>query len=239
MPMPLALLLAAPLSVFAAEPPPHNQDRPPGPALGPEEARAKFKVPPGFRVELFAAEPLVMNPVAMAFDDRGRAWVTESFEYPRKSAGPGRDRVRILEDTDGDGKADKVTTFAEGLNIPSGIALGYGGAFVVNSPDLLFLRDTDGDGKADKTEVLATGFGRDDTHELPSALTWGPDGWLYGLNGVFNRSIVKQDGRVFDFTCAMFRIDPITKKFDLFCEGTSNPWASLLITRGAYSSALA
>lgn len=181
-------------------------------------------LPTGFRVELVASEPALQNPVAMAFDDRGRIYVTESFEYPRREPGPGRDKIKILEDRDGDGMAETVTVFAEGLNIPSGIAVGHGGVWVANAPDLLFLEDTNGDDIADKKTVIVTGFGRDDTHELPNALTWGPDGCLYGLNGVFNRSVVKQDDRVFDFTCAMFRIDPITKKFDLFCEGTSNPW---------------
>src|SRR3984885_4810083 len=203
---------------------PHGQDRPPGPALSPAEAIARMRVPDGFHVELVAAEPDLVNPVAMTFDERGRIWVTESLEYPRHSAGPGRDRIKILEDTDGDGKVDKVTIFADGLNIPSGIAVGHGGVWVCNSPDILFLQDTDGDGKADRREVVVTGFGRDDTHELPNSLTWGPDGYLYGLNGVFNPAHVRSGDRQFDFTCAMFRINPRTRRFGLFCEGTSNPW---------------
>ena len=203
---------------------PRRQSQPPGPPLSPQHALTKMVVPEGFHVELVAAEPDLVNPVAMAFDDRGRLFVTESFEYPRREAGPGRDRIKILEDTDGDGRFDSVKIFAEGLNIPSGIAIGYGGVWVANAPDILFLQDTDGDDRADVQTVVVTGFGRDDTHELPNALTWGPDGFLYGLNGVFNRSIVKQDERTYDFTCAMFRIDPVTHRFDLFCEGTSNPW---------------
>ncbi len=183
-----------------------------------------MKVPDGFHVELVAAEPDLVNPVAMTFDERGRIWVTESLEYPRHSAGPGRDRIKILEDTDGDGKVDKVTVFADGLNIPSGIAVGHGGVWVANSPDILFLQDTDGDGKADRREVVVTGFGRDDTHELPNSLTWGPDGYLYGLNGVFNPAHVRSGGRDYNFTCAMYRINPRTRRFELFCEGTSNPW---------------
>jgi putative heme-binding domain-containing protein len=203
---------------------PHGQTRPPGPALSPAEAIARMKVPEGFQVELVAAEPDLVNPVAMTFDERGRIWVTESLEYPRHSAGPGRDRIKILEDTDGDGKVDKVTIFAEGLNIPSGIAVGHGGVWVANAPDILFLQDTDGDGRADRREVVVTGFGRDDTHELPNSLTWGPDGYLYGLNGVFNQSHVRSGDRDYKFTCAMFRINPRTRRFELFCEGTSNPW---------------
>ncbi len=212
---------------------PHAQDKPPGPALSPGEAIAKMTVPEGFSVELVASEPDIVNPVAMTIDERGRFWITESLEYPRRSPGPGKDRVKILEDTDADGKADKFTVFMEGLNIPSGIAVGHGGVWIVNSPDILFVQDTDGDGKADTSEVVITGFGRDDTHELPNSLTWGPDGWLYGLNGVFNPAHVtygpknlnfKEGQKPWDFTCAMFRIHPKTREFQVFCEGTSNPW---------------
>ena len=212
---------------------PHAQDKPPGPALSPAEAIAKMTMPEGFTVELVASEPDIVNPVAMTIDERGRFWITESLEYPRRSPGPGKDRVKILEDTDADGKADKFTVFMEGLNIPSGIAVGHGGVWVVNSPDILFVQDTDGDGKADTSEVVVTGFGRDDTHELPNSLTWGPDGWLYGLNGVFNPAHVvygpknpnfKEGQKPWDFTCAMFRIHPKTREFQVFCEGTSNPW---------------
>jgi putative membrane-bound dehydrogenase-like protein len=226
----------------AAQQIPHGQDKPPGPALNPAEAVKKMTVPPGFSVEVVAAEPDLVNPVAMTFDERGAVWVTESLEYPRSEPGPGRDRVKRLEDTNGDGRVDKVTVFAEGLNIPSGIAVGYGGVWVANSPDLLFLQDTDGDGKADKSEVVVTGFGRTDTHELPNSLTWGPDGWLYGLNGVFNYSHVKypkssphyrEDHPGWKFTCAMFRIHPRTREFQLFCEGTSNPWGIAFDNEGS------
>ena len=151
---------------------PRTQKVPPGPALTPAQAMAKMTLPPGFRVELVASEPALQNPVAMAFDDRGRIYVTESFEYPRREPGPGRDKIKIFEDKDGDGLAETVTVFAEGLNIPSGIAVGHGGVWVANAPDLLFMEDTDGDDVADKTTVIVTGFGRDDTHELPNALTW-------------------------------------------------------------------
>ena len=211
---------------------PHAQDAPPGPALSPAEAVAKMKLPPGFVVDVVAAEPDVVNPVAMTFDDRGRIWITESFEYPRREPGKGRDRVKVLEDTNGDGKVDKTSIFAEGLNIPSGIAIGHGGVWVANAPDLLFLQDTDNDGKADKTEVIVTGFGRDDTHELPNSLTWGADGWLYGWNGVFNPSHIEYRGKKFDFTCAIFRMHPVTREFEVFCEGTSNPWGIAVNAEG-------
>ncbi|MBI3837358.1 MAG: c-type cytochrome [Planctomycetia bacterium] len=212
-------LFSAPAEVI-----PHAQDKPPGPPLSPAEAMKKMSLPEGFTVELVASEPDIVNPVAMTFDERGRIWITESLEYPRLEPGPGRDRIKVLEDTNGDGKADKFAVFAEGFNIPSGIAVGYGGVWVANAPDILFLQDTDGDGKADKREVVVSGFGRDDTHELPNSLTWGPDGWLYGLNGVFNQSHVEHRGKQYDFTCALFRIHPRTRDFQLFAEGTSNPW---------------
>ena len=232
----LASLLIAP--AFGDDVIPHGQSRAPGAALSPEEAIKRMVVPKGFQVELVASEPDIVNPVAMTFDERGRVWITESLEYPRKPAGAGRDRVKVLEDTDGDGKADSFTIFADGLNIPSGIAVGHGGVWVANAPDILFLQDTDGDGTADRREVVVTGFGRDDTHELPNSLTWGPDGWLYGWNGVFNRSVVKHRGKTFDFTCAIFRIHPKTREFELFCEGTSNPWGIAFDNEGsAFASA--
>ena len=211
---------------------PRGQIKPPGPALSPQQAISKMTVPEGFTVELVAAEPDIVNPVAMTFDERGRIWITESLEYPRKSPGVGKDRVKILEDTNGDGRIDKTTIFADGLNIPSGIAVGHGGVWVANAPDLLFFEDTDGDDIADRKRVVVTGFGRTDTHELPNSLTWGPDGFLYGLNGVFNYSHVKYPANSphakkgnpgFKFTCALFRVHPKTWKFEVFAEGTSNP----------------
>lgn len=212
---------------------PHGQDAPPGPALTPAEAVKKMTVPEGFSVEVVAAEPDLINPVAMTFDERGRIWVTESFEYPRHAAGPGRDRVKVFESTKGDGRYDKMTVFAEGLNIPSGIAVGHGGIWVANAPDILFYKEGPDGKAAGKPEVVVTGFGRHDTHELPNSLTWGPDGWLYGINGVFNPSVVKQGGKEFRFTCALFRIHPKTREFQLFCEGTSNPWGVAWDTEGS------
>ncbi len=240
----LALMLVLATSAAAQEVIPHAQDRPPGPALSPAEAISKMKVPEGFAVELVASEPDLVNPVAFTFDEKGHIWVAESLEYPRKQAGKGEDRIKVLEDTDGDGKADKFTIFADGLNIPSGIAVGHGGVWVANSPDILFYPDADGDAKPDgEPQVVVTGFGRDDTHELPNSFTWGPDGWLYGLNGVFNRSRVKYseanpnyktDHPGWDFTCALFRIHPVTREFQVFCEGTSNPWGVAIDGEGSF-----
>ncbi|MGE3821654.1 MAG: dehydrogenase, partial [Isosphaeraceae bacterium] len=123
-------ILGSVTGIKAQEVIPHGQSQPPGKALSPAEALRKMSVPEGFQVELVASEPDLINPVAMTFDDRGRIWVTESLEYPRREPGPGRDRVKVLEDTDGDGEADRFTIFADGLNIPSGIAVGHGGVWV-------------------------------------------------------------------------------------------------------------
>ena len=226
-----------------AEKPPQGQSKMPGPVLTPAEAIAKMKVPEGFSVELLASEPDIVNPVAMTIDQRGRFWITESIEYPRHPAGPGKDRVRILEDTTGSGKIDKITTFADGFNIPSGIQVGHGGVWIANAPDILFYPDADQDGKPHgDPQVIVTGFGRADTHEVPNSLVWGPDGYLYGLNGVFNPCHItypkssphfRADDPGWKFTCALFRIDPRTKKFEVFCEGTSNPWGVAFDTEGS------
>ena len=230
------MMIAVIASIFAtlmqADVIPRGQSTMPGPALNPTQAMARMSLPPGFQIELVASEPDLVNPIAMCFDEKGRVWVTESIEYPRSEPGKGRDRIKILEDTDGDGRTDKVTIFAEGLNIPSGIALGHGGVWVANAPHLLFYK-IGPDGKAaGKPEVVFSGFGRDDTHELPSGLTFGPDGWLYGLNGVFNPSVIKHQGKEHRFTCALWRLHPRTRVFELFSEGTSNPYGVTFDTLG-------
>src|SRR5437660_9617807 len=134
----LALSLVMAADVSGAESDgvtPWRQDQPPNQPYSPQEATRKMTVPDGFTAELVASEPDIVNPIAMSFDELGRIWITESVEYPRKSAGIGRDRVKVLEDTDADGRADKVTIFADGLNIPTGVAIGYCGVWVVNAPD--------------------------------------------------------------------------------------------------------
>ena len=200
---------------------PYHQTKVPGPALSPQEAMAKMQLPPGFKVTLVASEPDIINPTAFTFDDQGRIWVTESLEYPRESAGIGHDRIKILESTHHDGHFDKVTVYKDDLNIPAGIVIGNGGVYVTNSPDVYFLQ---GQQKSGASQTILTGFGRADRHELPNSLTWGPDGWLYGMNGVFNGTRVVNDGKTFDFTCAIWRWHPKTRKFELFAQGTSNPW---------------
>src|SRR5262249_44731043 len=142
-------------------------------------------LPGGFRAELFAAEPDILKPITMAWDHRGRLWIVESVDYPNEKQPPGRgrDRIKICEDTDGDGKADKFTIFADDLSIPTSLAFSRGGVVVHQAPDTLFLKDNDGDDRADERRVLFTGWGVRDSHAGPSNLRYGLDNWLYGIVG--------------------------------------------------------
>ncbi len=217
------LLLTSSLALLAGEDSPKDKF-PTG-----NETVAKFTLPPGFFATCFAHEPDVRKPIAIDFDERGRVWVLECYAYPHKQPpGQGRDRIRIFEDTDGDGVADKVTTFADGLNLATGMALGYGGVFVGEPPELVFLRDTNGDGIADQRVVLLDGWGYQDTHETLNSFIWGPDGWLYGCHGVFTHSNVGKPGTPADqrvkLNAAIWRYHPRSQQFEVYAEGTSNPW---------------
>ncbi len=211
----------------------------------PEEARARMVVPEGFHVEIFAGEPMVRQPVTACFDERGRAWVIEYLQYPHPAGlkpvkvdqylrteydrfpeppprGPrGVDRIKILEDTDGDGKADKATVFVEGLNLASGLAVGHGGVFVGQAPYLLFYPDANKDDKPDgDPKVLLSGFGLQDAHATVNSMQWGPDGWLYGAQG----STVTARIRGHEFQQGIWRYHPRTDVFELFAEGGGNTW---------------
>jgi putative membrane-bound dehydrogenase-like protein len=213
--------------------------------LPPDKAAAAMTVPEGFTVTLFAGEPDVHQPVAMCLDDRGRVWIAEAYSYPRRHPHPGPvipaspdrkggepppgDRILIFEDTDGDGKFDRRTVFMEGLNLVSGLEVGFGGVWVGAAPYLLFIPDKDGDDRPDgPPQVLLDGWGYQDTHETLNAFIWGPDGWLYGCHGVFTHSRVGKPGtpdkdRV-PINAGIWRYHPTRHVFEVFAHGTSNPW---------------
>jgi putative membrane-bound dehydrogenase-like protein len=154
--------------------------------VAPEESLKHLVTPQGFRVELFVAEPeLQGKPICMNWDERGRLWVCETVDYPNEMQpkSEGRDRIRICEDTDGDGRADKFTVFVDKLSIPTSLVFCRGGVIVHQAPDTLFLKDEDGDDKCDTRKVLFTGWSTGDTHAGPSNLRYGLDNWYYGQVG--------------------------------------------------------
>lgn len=196
----------------------------------PQQALAAMQLPAGFKAELIAAEPDLVQPIAMTFDERGRIWVVEGMTYPvRAPEGEGRDRILIFEDSNGDGTYDKRKVFMENLNLVSGIELGFGGVWVGAAPYLLFIPDRNRDDVPDgEAEVLLDGWGYQDTHETLNSFLWGPDGWLYGAQGVFTHSKVGKPGtpdaeRV-PLNCCVWRYHPTRHKFEVFAHGTSNPW---------------
>lgn len=199
------------------------------PWLTPADELASFHLPPGFEARLFASEPQIAKPLNMAFDQRGRLWVTQTIEYPypAKEGTTPRDAVVILEDTDDDGSADKVTTFAEALNIPIGI-LPYGdGCICFSIPNLLYLRDTDGDGTCDRREVILGPFDTTrDTHGMINALRDGGDGWIYACHGFNNQSqVAGSDGHVVTMHSGnTFRFRPDGSRVEHVTHGQVNPF---------------
>ncbi|MHA3774076.1 PVC-type heme-binding CxxCH protein [Verrucomicrobiota bacterium sgz303538] len=197
-------------------------------SLTPEGTAEALQLPPGFSVKVVAGEPDVHQPVAYTIDDRGRLWVLENSNYPNCPGEP-RDRILILEDTDGDGKADKQTVFFDKLTFATGIQVGFGGVWVGAPPNLLFFPDKDHDDKPDgEPEKVLDGWGWEDTHETLNDFTWGPDGWLYGTQGVFTNSNVGKPGtpnaeRV-PINAGVWRFHPVTRKFERYTEGGSNQW---------------
>ena len=198
--------------------------------LSPGEAAKAMTVPEGFKVTLFAGEPDVHQPIAFAIDDRGRLWVAEAYSYPiRVPEDQARDQILIFEDDNGDGKFDTRKVFADKLNLVSGIELGHGGVYVGAAPNFLFIPDKDGDDRPDgPPQVLLDGWGYQDSHETLNTFTWGPDGWLYGCHGVFTHSKVGKPGTPdkerTPINAGIWRYHPTKHKFEVFAEGTSNPW---------------
>ena len=202
--------------------------------LEPEESRQHAIVPEGFQVKLFASEPLLEGkPLAQAFDADGTLSVAESVDYPNDLVEPpkedpgapvdGRDRIVRLLDTDGDGTADKRQVFAEKLSVPTSLLAHDGGLIVAQAPLMLFLKDTDGDGKADVRKVLFSGWGTGDTHAGPSNLTWGLDGWVYGIVGYsgFKGTV---GGEAISFPMGFFRFLPDGSKLEYLRSTNNNSW---------------
>lgn len=227
----LAAFFAALICVGLALPFPSPAQQPKFSGLSPEAAAAAIVLPPGFKATLFAGEPDVKQPIAFAIDDRGRLWVAEAYTYPNRAPeGQGRDRILVFEDTDGDGRFNKRTVFKEGLNLVSGIEVGFGGVWFGAAPYLMFIPIADGDEPkpAGEPKILLDGWGWQDTHETLNTFKWGPDGWLYGCHGVFTHSNVGKPGAKDNertrINAGIWRYHPTKHIFEVFAEGTSNPW---------------
>jgi putative membrane-bound dehydrogenase-like protein len=198
--------------------------------LSPQAAAKAISMPAGFSATLCASEPDVMQPIAFAMDHRGRVWVAEAYSYPKRVPDDqAKDRILIFEDTKGNGVFDRRTVFIEGLNLISGLEVGFGGVFVGAAPNLYFIPIKEGEDKpAGPPEVLLDGWAYQDTHETLNTFKWGPDGWLYGCHGVFTHSNVGKpgapDSERAKLNAGLWRYHPIKRVFEVFAAGTSNPW---------------
>ncbi|HJZ56523.1 MAG TPA: PVC-type heme-binding CxxCH protein, partial [Gemmataceae bacterium] len=202
----------------------------PAPAPPPAERAAQLMtLPDGFQATVFAAEPDVVQPISFCIDDRGRLWVAEALNYGEWQP-TGKDRIVILEDKDGDGRADTRTVFYEGFNYITGIEVGFGGVWVMSPPKLYFIPDRDGDDRPDgPPEVVFDGFGyKESRHNLVNGFTWGPDGWLYAGHGRTSPSDVGKPGTPAKdrIHCdgGVIRIHPTKRIFENFIDGNTNSW---------------
>ena len=197
--------------------------------IQPAEAPGHMTVPDGFHVSLFAGEPEVVQPIAFTFDDRGRLWVAENFSYPHWTTDgkPGHDRILIFDDPDGTGRFKTRKVFADNLTNVSGLELGFGGVWVCSTPNLIFIPMKD-DQPSGPAQVLLDGWSLEARHNVFNRLTWGPDGWLYGCNGILATSHVGKPGapdseRV-AMNCGVWRYHPTQHVFEVYASGTTNPW---------------
>lgn len=185
-----------------------------------------FTVADGFTVSLWAENPLLDKPVQMNFDAKGRLWVASSELYPQIQPGQApTDKIIVLEDTTGAGRADKATVFTSGLLIPTGLEMGDGGVYVAQSTELLHFRDTDGDGRADERRTVLSGFGTEDTHHNLHTLHWGPDGRLYMNQSVYTRTNTETPYGVVRLKAGgIFRFDPRDERLQVVNRGWVNAW---------------
>lgn len=205
-----------------------------GKPLPPEEAAARFRRPPGFRVTVFAAEPDVCNPIGMAWDGRGRLWVAENYTYADRETVFDfslRDRVLIFEDTDNDGVHDRRTIFTDEVQLLTSVEVGLGGAWLMTPPQLIFIPDLNRDDRPDSAPIVVLdGFtpSRDNYHTFANGLRWGPDGWLYGRCGASSPGRIGAPGTPDDQRIPLhggiWRFHPVRKIFEVVSHGTTNPW---------------
>jgi putative membrane-bound dehydrogenase-like protein len=199
-------------------------DRPPPAA----EVAQGWKLPDGFKSTLFTSEPDVRQPIDIKLDDQGRLWVAESYSY-KEWQKKGEDRILIFEDRDHDGIAETRKIFRSGFHHLSSIEIGFGGVWVLDTPNLMFIPDANQDDVPDgEPVILLDGWTTEAGHNLVNGLTWGPDGWLYGRHGITSPSRVGPPGtpgdkRVF-IEPGIWRIHPVTKRFEVIVRGTTNPW---------------
>ena len=193
--------------------------------LPPAKSAERIVLRQGFQADLWAADPQILKPISMAFDERGRLWIAETVDYPNElqKAGEGRDRIKICEDTDGDGKADKFTIFADKLSIPTGLCHANGGLIVIEGGQTLFLRDTDGDDKADERKVLFKGWGMSDTHATASNIRFGHDNWVWGVVGYsgFDGDV---GGKRVKFGMGVFRFKADGSALEFIRSSNNNTW---------------
>ncbi len=214
--------------------PPKNYPEDEVPAFVPEPNIDKeleaFKLSDEFEMSLFASDPMIANPINVNWDTKGRAWVATSSTYPHIV--PGRepnDKIVILEDTDGDGKADKHTIFAENLLVPHSVMPVPGGAYVAATTELLFLADTDGDDVADERRVVLGGFGNADVHHMIHGLRWMPWGDLHVTQSIYINSFIETAYgiRVLNGS-GIWSFRPETERLEVFSRGLINPWGEAI-----------
>jgi putative membrane-bound dehydrogenase-like protein len=193
--------------------------------FGVKGSAERTQVAPDLRLELFASEPDIAKPIFMAWDERGRLWIAETRDYPHdvKPDGKGNDSIKICEDTNGDGRADKFTVFADQLNIPTGFTFANGGIVVAQPPRFLFLKDTNGDDKSDVRQEIMTGWGVNDTHAQANNLHYGLDNWLYGAVGYsgFNGTV---DGKELRFAQGTYRFKADGSALQFLHQFSNNTW---------------
>ena len=203
------------------------------PFVKPADALKGISLPNEFRVQLSAAEPDVQQPIAMAWDSRGRLWVAECYTYAESRVNFDlrlKDRILIFEDTDNDGVFDRRKVFWDQASQLTSIVIGFGGVWAACAPNILFIPDRNGDDVPDDMpEVVLDGFDNEPVrHNIVNGLKWGPDGWLYGRHGILASSEVGVPGAPREkrtrINCSIFRYHPVTKEFDVVCRGTTNSW---------------